>query len=295
MPSTASSWRTRTARRSSGSTRRSRRRPGAGSKAGCARDARPEVSATATRWSVRPTVAASQSRWAPDRGAEAAVVRRIFERFAAGMSANAIAKRLNAEGVPGRAAALARHHDPRPPPARHRHPQQRALHRPAGLEPAALRQGPGDRQAPLDAQSRRATSSSRPCPTCGSSTTSCGTGSSAARTRSMARPQSRRSRHPASGSGAGGASADRADLLWRLRRRLRRGRPGLPGLLGCPQARDLRSPQGDPPARPGAADPRGVEAPAHAARGGANVHGRVARRDQPLAPRRRGRARTPAA
>ena len=33
--------------------------------------------------------------------AEAAVVRRIFERFAAGMSAKAIAKQLNAEGVPG--------------------------------------------------------------------------------------------------------------------------------------------------------------------------------------------------
>src|SRR5919106_1330984 len=33
--------------------------------------------------------------------AEAAVVRRIFERFAAGMSANAIAKQLNADGVPG--------------------------------------------------------------------------------------------------------------------------------------------------------------------------------------------------
>jgi site-specific DNA recombinase len=33
--------------------------------------------------------------------AEAAVVRRIFEQFAAGMSANAIAKRLNAEGIPG--------------------------------------------------------------------------------------------------------------------------------------------------------------------------------------------------
>jgi site-specific DNA recombinase len=33
--------------------------------------------------------------------AEAAVVRRIFEQFAAGMSANAIAKQLNAEGVPG--------------------------------------------------------------------------------------------------------------------------------------------------------------------------------------------------
>ena len=33
--------------------------------------------------------------------AESAVVRRIFEQFAAGLSANAIAKQLNAEGVPG--------------------------------------------------------------------------------------------------------------------------------------------------------------------------------------------------
>jgi site-specific DNA recombinase len=49
----------------------------------------------------------TDARGEPVRGgrridaAEAAVVRRIFERFAAGMSANAIAKQLNADGVPG--------------------------------------------------------------------------------------------------------------------------------------------------------------------------------------------------
>jgi site-specific DNA recombinase len=49
----------------------------------------------------------TDSRGEPVRGgrrideAQASVIRHIFERFAAGMSANAIAKQLNAEGVPG--------------------------------------------------------------------------------------------------------------------------------------------------------------------------------------------------
>ena len=74
---------------------------------------------------------------------EAAIVRRIFTEFAAGRSPKAIARGLNDENVPGprgilwRDTAIRGHR-----PARHRHPQQRALHRPAGLEPAALRQGP---------------------------------------------------------------------------------------------------------------------------------------------------------
>ena len=65
---------------------------------------------------------------------------------------------------------LARHRDPRPPPARHRHPQQRALHRAADLEPAALRQGPGDRPAGLPAAIRRRPGSPRTFPSFASST-----------------------------------------------------------------------------------------------------------------------------
>ena len=49
--------------------------------------------------------------------------------------------------------ALDRFHHPRPGQARHRAHQQRALHRPPGLEPAALRQEPGDRQAGVADQS----------------------------------------------------------------------------------------------------------------------------------------------
>ena len=54
--------------------------------------------------------------------------------------------RLNDEGVPGptRQSSGGTTAIRGTPAARHRHPQQRALHRAAGLEPAALRQGPGN-------------------------------------------------------------------------------------------------------------------------------------------------------
>ena len=56
--------------------------------------------------------------------------------------------RLNAEGVPGPDGRPWRDTThPRPARARHRHAQQRALRRPAGLEPLQLRQGPAHRQA----------------------------------------------------------------------------------------------------------------------------------------------------
>ena len=107
--------------------------------------------------------------------AEAAIVRRIFREYAAGAVARRIAHRLNREGVPGpRGGAwgpptIAGNADPR-----HRHPQQRALRRPAGLEPAALHQGPEHRQAGLAAERRRPAGSCRRCPSCGSSTRSSG-------------------------------------------------------------------------------------------------------------------------
>ena len=80
--------------------------------------------------------------------AEAEVIRRIFRDYAAGRSSRAIAWALNKDGIPGpfgHAWGPSTIH--RQPEARQRHPQQRALRRPAGLEPAAVRQGPGHRQA----------------------------------------------------------------------------------------------------------------------------------------------------
>ena len=117
----------------------------------------------------------------PERGrrqiepAEAAIVRRIFQEYAAGQFAKAIAQALNREGIPGPhggawgPSTIARQCRPR-----HRHPQQRALCRPAGLEPAALRQGPQHRQAGVAAERRGQRIVVGTCPSCGSSTRSSG-------------------------------------------------------------------------------------------------------------------------
>ena len=94
--------------------------------------------------------------------------------YAAGRSRQgASPTRLNAEGVagPDRARAWGPTHHRRQRRARHRHPQQRALPRPAGLEPAALRQGPEHRQAGVAAERRRPADRQGRCPSCGSSTT----------------------------------------------------------------------------------------------------------------------------
>ncbi len=85
--------------------------------------------------------------------AEAAVVRRIFQEYADGAAPRRIAMRLNARGHPRPARRrLGRQRDQRQPRPRHRDPQQRALYRPAGLEPAALHEGPGHRPPPLPRQ-----------------------------------------------------------------------------------------------------------------------------------------------
>jgi DNA invertase Pin-like site-specific DNA recombinase len=75
--------------------------------------------------------------------AEAGIVRRRFNDYAGGKAPQAIAKQLNKEAVPGPSGTAWG------PSTRHRHPQQRTLCRQAGLEPAALHQGPGNRQARL--------------------------------------------------------------------------------------------------------------------------------------------------
>jgi DNA invertase Pin-like site-specific DNA recombinase len=84
---------------------------------------------------------------------QAVIARHIFEAYAAGKSPNAIAHALNKQKVPGPSGKawgpstingkLA---------ARHRHPEQRALCRPAGVEPAELYQEPRYRQARRPAQ-----------------------------------------------------------------------------------------------------------------------------------------------
>ena len=95
----------------------------------------------------------------PERGrrriepAEAAVVRRIFREYAAGRRPRRIAQALNRRRrrrPAGRRLGPEHHRRQRRP--RHRHPEQRALPRPAGLEPAALRQGPEHRQAGIAAE-----------------------------------------------------------------------------------------------------------------------------------------------
>ena len=79
---------------------------------------------------------------------EAEIVRRVFREFADGASPRAIARRLNGGRRPRPfGQALDGYHHPGPREARHGPHQQRALYRAAGVEPAALRQEPGDRQA----------------------------------------------------------------------------------------------------------------------------------------------------
>ena len=79
---------------------------------------------------------------------EAAIVCRIFKEYAAGKSPRAIAHALNKRRHPrsGR-QSLGTLHDQRQLAPRHRHPEQRAVYRPTGLEPAALYQEPGYRKA----------------------------------------------------------------------------------------------------------------------------------------------------
>ena len=103
----------------------------------------------------RPGRRADDGRARSRRRYEAEVVRSIFADFAAGKSPRAIAKDLNDRGV-RRAArrSLGRVDDLRQLAARHRHPEQRALCRPARLEPPTFRQGPRDGPAPGSTQPR---------------------------------------------------------------------------------------------------------------------------------------------
>ena len=95
---------------------------------------------------------------------EAAVVRRICKLFADGVSPRAIARKLNAEKRAGSGrAAVAGHDHPRPGRARHRHPEQRALQRPAGLESLLVHQGPAHR-APTGAAEPALTMGAHPGP-----------------------------------------------------------------------------------------------------------------------------------
>src|SRR4051794_40436433 len=83
-------------------------------------------------------------------GAEAATVVRIFQDYAAGRSAKAIAQALNRNGIAGPRGGAWGPSTITGNAARGN--GQRALRRPAGLEPAALPQGPGDRAARLAVQ-----------------------------------------------------------------------------------------------------------------------------------------------
>ena len=84
---------------------------------------------------------------------EAEVIRRIFRDYAAGVSPKALARRLNAEHVRARWHVMESEHHSRESGARHGNPEQRAVYRPACVEPTALRQGPGYRQTRFAAES----------------------------------------------------------------------------------------------------------------------------------------------
>lgn len=83
---------------------------------------------------------------------EAEVVRRIFQMYADGASARRIAEILNLEDVPSPRGLVEAHDaaswwlgtvcDQRGPNSRHRHPEQRALHRARRLEPQPMGEGP---------------------------------------------------------------------------------------------------------------------------------------------------------
>jgi site-specific DNA recombinase len=84
---------------------------------------------------------------------QAAVVCRIFAMYAAGTSPIAIAKTLNAEQIPGPEGRAWRDATIRGPGDRH--PAQRALCRPASMEPDAVHQRPAHRQASVAGESAR--------------------------------------------------------------------------------------------------------------------------------------------
>ncbi len=79
--------------------------------------------------------------------AEAEIVRRIFRDYSNGLSPRTIAATLNQEGIPGPRADWGASTIYGNNERGTRHPAQRTLHRAAGLEPAALPQGPGHGQS----------------------------------------------------------------------------------------------------------------------------------------------------
>ena len=116
-----------------------------------------------------------RDRRAPDRRGRGRGGAADLPRSPPGTSPRAIARRLNAEGVPGPDGRPWQDtHHPRPGRARHRPPQQRALRRPAGLEPLQLRQGPAHAASGWRGRTRPSSGSGSRCRSCGSSTTSSG-------------------------------------------------------------------------------------------------------------------------
>ncbi|TPW25728.1 hypothetical protein FJU11_18170 [Pararhizobium mangrovi] len=81
---------------------------------------------------------------------EAATIQRIFDLYAEGYSGKIITTRLNAEGVPAPSGGEWSHRTiDGNRVQRRRHPQQRALCRTPGVEPARIPQGSGQRPAHL--------------------------------------------------------------------------------------------------------------------------------------------------
>ena len=146
-----------------------RTRRGAASSAGCCRAGPPAAGPMATaRSRARPGARRIDE-------AEAEVVRRIFRLFAAGMSPRAIARTLNAEGVPGPDGRPWQDTTIRGQAERGTGILNNELYvGHAGLEPLQLRQGPATAAGGWRDRTRRSSGSGRRCRSCGSSRTSCG-------------------------------------------------------------------------------------------------------------------------
>lgn len=184
------------------------------------------------------------------------------------------------KGSPGRGASCGAHCDLRSLHARYGAIEQRALHRPPGLEPAALCKGPGYRPPCLSTEPAGSADHQRGPRTQDHRRGALGAGEGAAG-RDRSGPACHGDQgHTLLGEEAPDPPVDRPSALRNLRWRVCGRRPGLSGLLCRPQARHLHAKDVHPPCRAGGSGVAAVERPADAAGGGGAVHQGCRQRDE---------------